>query len=206
MVRDIKDDSIKRIKKIMDSEANEIARTANNLNPLELQQVLYILKKCQGKIITTGCGTSGTAAKKIAHTFNCTGLSAFFLSPAEALHGGMGAIDKEDVVIFISKGGHSSELDLMIESVIKKGAVTIIVTENKNSVLAQKGSQTLLVKVEKEPDQFNMLATASTLAVISTFDAITIELSEERNYTQEEFLVIHPGGKVGEQLAEQFSD
>lgn len=104
----------------------------------------------------------------------------------------MGAIDKEDVVIFISKGGHSSELDLMIESVIKKGAVTIIVTENKNSVLAQKGSQTLLVKVEKEPDQFNMLATASTLAVISTFDAITIELSEERNYTQEEFLVIHP--------------
>lgn len=206
MDKNVNDEDLARIREIIDIEAGGICYAVSNLYPLELKKILNILRKCTGNIILTGCGTSGMAARKIAHTFNCIGLSAFCLLPSEALHGGMGAIKDDDVVIFISKGGHSSELDMMMRAIRKKKNVTIVVTENRNSFLAQNCSQILTLKVEREPDRFNMLATASTLAVISIFDAIAILLSEKSNYTKQEFLLIHPGGDVGLRLLDQLSD
>ena len=146
---------------------------------------------------------SGAAAKKIAHTLNCINRPAFFLSPSDALHGGMGVLQKDDLIIFFSKGGHTVELESMIDSCKKKGIRTVLVTETEESNLAQKSDFLLKIKIDREPDAFNMLATASTLAVIALFDAMSITLANHNGYTKEEFLVIHPGGEVGERLFAQ---
>lgn len=188
---------------VLNCEAQEIQNLTRTLNPQQLEMLMQALKKCKGKIITTGCGTSGAAAKKVAHTFNCIEMPALYLSPAEALHGGMGVIQKEDVVIFFSKGGHTSELKPIVQASKVKQALSVAVTEAEKCYLTEYSDMVLKVKISQEPDQFNMLATASTLGVIAVFDAIAIALANEKGYTKEEFLLIHPGGEVGERLLTQ---
>ena len=157
-------------------------------------------KRNKGRVLTTGVGTSGAAAKKIAHTFSCVEIPSFFLSPADAIHGALGALQQDDVVIGISKGGGTFEILNIIPAIKTKGAKLIGVTENENSQLARESDWLLKVKVDKEPDPFNMLATASTIAVIAVFDAIAIALIHYTGYNREQFAVIHPGGAVGERL------
>lgn len=192
-----------RIHEVLVHEAEEIRELYHRLDQEELQKVIQVIEHCTGKLILTGCGTSGAAARKIAHTFNCVECPALYLSPAEALHGGMGIIKENDVVFFISKGGQSFELNEMLKSCAVKGAVTVAVTEGKENTLAEKCSLTFMVKVSREPDAFGMLATASTLAVIAAFDAISIRISEKKHYTKESFLINHPNGAVGRMLNDQ---
>lgn len=116
------------------------------------------------------------------------------------MHGGLGLVQPEDVVIAISKGGNTREIVSLIPSIRTKGARLIGVTENGNSVLAQGADLWLEVRVEREPDPFNMLATASTLAVLAVFDAVCIAVMQMTGYTREQFVLIHPGGAVGERL------
>lgn len=194
-----------RIREVISCEAKEIEKLSDSLSGEQLEQVKKALMECSGKIILTGCGTSGTAAKKISHTLNCIEVPAMFLSPAEGLHGGMGAATEKDLVILISKGGRSSEMDSILKACNQIGTTTIAVTENENTYLAQNATMRLLVKVEREPDSFNMLATASTMAVIAVFDALAIEIAEEKNFSKEHFLRIHPGGEVGERLKSQLN-
>lgn len=195
----------KRIKEVLSCEAREIEKLENSLSGEQLEQVKHALMQCRGKVILTGCGTSGTAAEKISHTLNCVEIPAFFLSPAEGLHGGLGAATKEDLVVLISKGGKSFELDNILRACNQMGTVTVAVTENEDTYLARNTTMQLFVKVEREPDSYNMLATASTMAVIAVFDALAIEIAEERNFTKEHFLRIHPGGEVGERLKKQLN-
>lgn len=194
-----------RIREVISCEAREIEKLNDSLSGEQLEQVKKALMECRGKVILTGCGTSGTAAKKISHTLNCIEVPAMFLSPAEGLHGGMGAAAEKDLVILISKGGRSFEMDSMLKACNQIGIRTIAVTENENTYLAQNTTMQLLVKVEREPDSFNMLATASTMAVIAVFDALAIEIAGEKNFTKEHFLRIHPGGEVGERLKRQLN-
>lgn len=116
------------------------------------------------------------------------------------MHGGLGAVQKDDVVIAISKGGGTREIVNLLPAIRTKGAYLIGVTEREDSVLAREASLLLKVKVEREPDEFNMLATASTMAVIAVFDAVCIALMEVTGYTREQFAVIHAGGAVGARL------
>lgn len=194
-----------RIREVLSCEAREIEKLEDSLSGEQLEQVKRALLQCEGKVILTGCGTSGTAAKKISHTLNCIEIPALFLSPAEGLHGGLGAATKEDIVILISKGGKSFEMDSILRSCNQMGVVTIAVTENEDTYLARNTTMQLFVRVEREPDSFNMLATASTMAVIAVFDALAIAMAEERNFTKEHFLRIHPGGEVGERLKSQLN-
>ena len=151
-------------------------------------------------MILTGCGTSGMAAKKIAHTLSCIEIPALYMSPADAVHGDLGVLQKEDILVLISKGGKTSELLTLIPACKTKQALLIGVSENPESEIARSADIYLEVKVDREPDRFNMLATASTLAVISMFDAICIALTQLKGYTREQFAVIHPHGAVGERL------
>lgn len=194
-----------RIREVLSCEAREIEKLEDSLSGEQLEQVKRALLQCEGKVILTGCGTSGTAAKKISHTLNCIEIPALFLSPAEGLHGGLGAATKEDIVILISKGGKSFEMDSILRSCNQMGVATIAVTENEDTYLARNTTMQLFVRVEREPDSFNMLATASTMAVIAVFDALAIAMAEERNFTKEHFLRIHPGGEVGERLKSQLN-
>jgi D-arabinose 5-phosphate isomerase GutQ len=123
-----------------------------------------------------------------------------FLVPSDAVHGGLGLLRKEDVLVLVSKGGNTGELVRLIPACRAKGAALVAVTENPASALGEAADLTLTVRVEKEPCPFNMLATASTLAVIAVFDAICVALMGYTGYTKEQFAVIHPSGAVGDRL------
>ncbi len=165
-----------------------------------LARCVEVLAGCRGRILTAGVGTSAAAARKIAHSLCCIERPAAFLSPGDAVHGGLGAVQPEDVVIAISKGGNTREVVNLIPAIQAKRAFLIGVSENPDSALARASDLYLRVAVRREPDRFNLLATASTLAVIAVFDAVCIALMAATGYTREQFAVIHPGGAVGRRL------
>lgn len=191
---------ISEVKRALEIEAESIRNLTKVLSEESVLKVAEALKNCKGKVILSGCGTSAQAAKKISHSLSCIEIPALFLSPADAVHGALGVLQKDDVFILISKGGNTKELVSLIPACKTKGALLIGVSENPDSVIAREADIFLFVKVEKEPCRFNMLATASTLAVISTFDAICIALMQMTGYTREQFAVIHPAGAVGDRL------
>ena len=133
-------------------------------------------------------------------------MPSFFLSPADSVHGGLGAVQRNDIVIAISKGGNTQEIVNVIPSLKKKEVKLIGVTENENSILGKECNLLLKVKIEREADEFNMLATSSTIAVISLFDAIAVSLMKYTDYTKEQFAIIHPGGVVGERLLKEVTN
>jgi KpsF/GutQ family protein len=151
-------------------------------------------------VLTAGCGTSAAAARKVAHSLCCIERPAVFLAPGDALHGGLGLAQSNDIAILISKGGNTREIVALLPPLKTKRVFIIGVTENPDSELGRSADLVLRVKVEREPDQFNMLATASTMAVLAVFDAICIALMKVTGYTQGQFAVIHPGGAVGRRL------
>ena len=180
--------------------ARELSRLAEKVDRVALVRCVKVLAACRGKIVTSGAGTSAAAARKIAHSLSCIERPAFFLEPADAVHGALGSIQKDDVVVFISKGGDTREIAAMIPAVKSKGALLIGVTENPESILARESDLLLKVKIEAEADAFNMLATTSTMAVVAVFDAVCIALMAYTGYSKEQFAVIHPHGAVGERL------
>jgi D-arabinose 5-phosphate isomerase GutQ len=178
----------------------ELSRLADTVDPDAFIRCVKALARCKGKIVTSGAGTSAAAARKIAHSLSCIERPAFFLEPADAVHGALGSVQKDDAAIFLSKGGGTREITAMIPAVKAKKALLIGVTENEDSVLARESDLLLKVRVQAEADAFNMLATTSTMAVVAAFDAVCIALMEYTGYTKEQFAVIHPHGAVGERL------
>ncbi|MCL2351604.1 MAG: SIS domain-containing protein [Firmicutes bacterium] len=188
------------IARVLDAEAEALRKLKDDLPMPVVLSVVRELADCRGKIVLSGCGTSAMAARKIAHTLNCIDRPAAFLPPSDAVHGGLGLLGAEDILILISKGGNTSELVSMIPACRARKARLIGVSENPESEIARRADIFLPVRVEREPCPFNMLATASALAVIAAFDAICIALMLYTGYTREQFRVIHPGGAVGERL------
>lgn len=198
-------DQIKLINSInntLEIEGNSILELKRILNFDVTINLIRALGDCKGKILISGCGTSAAAAKKIAHSLCCIERPASFISPSDGVHGGLGLLQKDDILILISKGGNTQELLNLITACKRKEAFLVGISENQDSAIAKQANIFLKVKVEKEPCPFNMLATASTLAVIGVFDAICIALMDYTNYTREQFAVIHPGGAVGSRLLE----
>ena len=195
-----KNDIPSEINRVLSAEAASIAKLTESLDSQALARAVEVLAGCKGRILTSGCGTSAQAAKKIAHYLSCIERPSVFLIPSDAVLGGLGLLQKDDVLILISKGGNTSELTKLIPSCKAKGAFLICVTEKEDSIRAKEADLFLKIKVDKEPDTFNMLATASTLAVIATFDAICITLMQYTDYSKEQFAIIHPSGAVGDRL------
>ncbi len=191
---------ISEVNRCISMEADAIGKLTEVLDEKAVLETAKVLQNCKGKVILSGCGTSAMAAKKIAHSLCCIEIPALFLSPADAVHGGLGVLQEDDILILISKGGNTQELVNLIPACRTKKAKLIGVSENPDSKIAQAADIYMKVKAEREPCRFNMLATSSTLAVISTFDAICIALMQVTGYTREQFAVIHPGGAVGELL------
>lgn len=191
---------ISEVNRCISMEADAIGKLTEVLDEKAVLETAKALQNCKGKVILSGCGTSAMAAKKIAHSLCCIEIPALFLSPADAVHGGLGVLQEDDILILISKGGNTQELVNLIPACRTKKAKLIGVSENPDSKIVQAADIYMKVKAEREPCRFNMLATSSTLAVISTFDAICIALMQMTGYTREQFAVIHPGGEVGERL------
>lgn len=184
----------------IEMEADSIRRLIQTLDSEKLLAVADAIAACNGKIILSACGTSAMAAKKIAHSLNCIERPALFLTPSDGVHGGLGVVQANDVVILISKGGNTEELVKLVTACKTKKALLIAVSENPASALAESADLFLQVKVEQEPCRFNMLATASTMAVTAVFDAICLALMQMTGYTREQFALIHPSGAVGDRL------
>ena len=191
---------LSEVRRTIQEEAESLQKLADRIDETSVLKAAKALQNCKGKVILTGCGTSGMAAKKIAHTLSCIEVPALYMSPADAVHGDLGVLQKDDILVLISKGGNTSELLALIPACKTKQALLIGVSENPESQIARSADIYLEVKVDREPDHFYMLATASTLAVISLFDAICIALTQLMGYTREQFAVIHPHGAVGERL------
>jgi KpsF/GutQ family protein len=196
----------KEVWKIEISAIEELVSTIDKDAIFRAVEIIGTCKNNNGRVITMGVGTSATAARKIAHTFSCIEIPSFFLSPADSIHGGLGVVQTNDIVIAISKGGNTKEIINVIPPLKKKGIKLIGVTENEDSILGKECNLLLKVKVKREADEFNMLATASTIAVIALFDAIAVALMKYTNYTKEQFAIIHPGGAVGERLLKEVRD
>jgi len=194
-----KEDVIARAKESIAIEAKAIADIAGYLDEESFYEAVKALATAP-RITTCASGSSGIAAKKFAHSLCCIERGAQFLSPAEAVHGGMGCMKKGDVVVMVSRGGKTAELLPIIDVCNKKGVTLIGVTENLDSILAQKSQIVVPMKIERESDCLNVMATTSYVVTVAIFDAMLNALMVMTDYTLQQFALIHPGGAVGDRL------
>jgi D-arabinose 5-phosphate isomerase GutQ len=195
------DDLIARAKDIVDREAEAVRALADHFDE-RLVDVVRLLLHCQGHVLVTGAGTSRAMAQRMAHLLSCSGTPSLFISAADGLHGGSGAVTSNDVVYLISKGGHSAEINQFAEIASARGAKLIAQTENPESPLAQMCDAVYKVKAEGEVDPYGMVATGSSLVNGAAGDVLCVLLLELRGHTQEAFGQTHPGGAVGKKLAQ----
>lgn len=186
--------------RILRQEADAVSKLAQRADIAAVEQVVDLLSTTTGRVFVTGCGTSGAAAKKIAHTLSCVGCAASYVNPADAPHGGLGVMRENDVAILISKGGGTHELTQLVPSLVQMGVRIIAIAGVPDPLIGVHADAVLEVRVDAEPDPFNMLATASTLSVIALMDAIAIVVMQRTGFSRENFAVIHPSGAVGERL------
>ncbi|HOR90378.1 MAG TPA: SIS domain-containing protein [Clostridia bacterium] len=183
----------------LDTEKKEIARLKDYLDEQCFLKAVDALANCKS-IMTVASGSSGIAAKKFAHSLCCINKHAMFMPPSEAVHGGLGALDEQDVMVMVSRGGKTVELLPIITGCKKKKAMLIGVTENDQSILAKNSDILLKLSIERESDPLGLMATSSYVATIALFDALLASLIIKTGFTAEMFGVIHPGGAVGELL------
>ena len=195
-----KENLIRILNNTWDIESNEVLRLKEYSDYDAIYDAVKLISKCKGKVILTGCGTSAQVAKKIVHSLSCINIPALYLNPSDAVHGSLGIIDNKDIVIFISKGGNTEELTCFVDNIKAKKSKIIYVGENKDSKLGKTSDIFLKVKIKKEPDQFNMLATSSSMSVLALFDAICISIIEYNKFTMDDFEINHPNGAVGKRL------
>lgn len=195
-------DAIARAAEVWNIEAQSVSDLAGRIDREAFFSTMKLLDGA-ARVALTGAGTSAQAAKKIAHTLSCVDVPAYFLSPSDAVHGGLGVVTARDVAVLISKGGNTREITALLPGLAARNVPIVAVTENRESEIGRAATVVLEVRVEKEPDRFNMLATASTAAVVAVFDALAIVLMEHRGFTMDQFLTVHPGGAVGERLKDQ---
>jgi len=161
---------------------------------------------CKGKLIVTGIGKSGLVGRKLVATFNSTGTPALFLHPTEGLHGDLGLLQKDDLVLAISKSGNLDELESFYPVIERLGLTLISITGNLESPLAQRSTIALDAAVPSEACIHNLAPTASSTAVLALGDALAIVVQEERGFTAEDFSLLHPGGTLGRRLTIRIRD
>ncbi|MBQ2719768.1 MAG: SIS domain-containing protein [Clostridia bacterium] len=182
-------------------EAESLAATAAVLDKNELSRAVEALAGAE-RIGTSGCGHSGIACRHFAHLLCCIERPARFISPAEAVHGGLGFIQKGDVIVLVSRGGKTDELMPIAKICKDKGATLIGVTENLTSPLAELSDIVLAMSITRECDRYNCQGTTSFAVTSAIFDALQSALIEYTGFMNEKFAVIHPGGAVGKRLNE----
>lgn len=164
------------------------------------------LADCKGKVILTGVGKSGLIAQKIAATLSSTGRPAVYLDPADALHGSLGVIQKQDLVVAVGKSGESDELNGMFPQLKALGVRVIAITANTKSTLAKRAGLVLETPIEQEACPLNLAPTCSTTAALAVGDALAVALMKLRDFKTEHFAVNHPGGRIGRRLTLTVAD
>ncbi len=168
--------------------------------------VVALLSGCSGRVVITGMGKSGLICQKIASTMASTGTPAFFLHPAEGIHGDLGMLKRDDVVIAVSNSGETEEILRILPVVKRMGLKLVSMTGNAASTLAVAGDLSLDVSVDKEACPLGLAPTASTTVTLAMGDALAVALLQEKNFQAEDFALFHPGGALGKRLLLRVED
>jgi arabinose-5-phosphate isomerase len=192
-------------RKVLAIEAEAVSALVLRLDQSFVTAVEIILS-CRGRVVVSGMGKSGHIARKIASTMASTGTPAFFVHPAEASHGDLGMITREDLVIALSYSGESDELLTIIPLIKRQGAKLIAITGNAASTLAKEADVCLDARVSQEACPLNLAPTASTTAALALGDALAIALLDARGFGADDFARSHPGGTLGRRLLTHVSD
>ena len=190
---------------LFDKEICELEKVKGKISD-SLEIVVNLILNSKGKVVITGIGKSGIIGKKIAATLASTGTLAVFMNSAEGLHGDLGMINKNDIVIAISNSGNSDEVISIIPSIKKIGATLIAMTGNSNSRLGKEADAILDIGVEKEGCPLNLAPMSSTTSTLVMGDALATVLITARNFKPENFAVYHPGGSLGRRLLMKVRD
>jgi arabinose-5-phosphate isomerase len=186
-------------RRVLRTEAAAILGLVDRIDG-EFERAVQLLYECRGRVIVTGMGKSGIICRKIAATLSSTGTSAFFLHPAEAIHGDLGAIRDDDVVLALSHSGETDEILRLLESIRRIGARLIALTGDPQSTLARAADVSLDCGIAKEACPLNLVPTASTTAALAMGDALAMTLLVRKGFGEEQFASFHPGGKIGRRL------
>ena len=191
---------IKQAKEVLKIEAQGILSLVDRVGP-EFEKAIETIMKAKGRVILAGMGKSGLVARKIAATLNSTGTPSQFLHPAEAIHGDLGMVTSDDVVVAISNSGQTTEINNILPMLKKIGAKIIGFTGGMDSPMAEACDLVIDVGVEREACPMGMAPTASTTAALAMGDALAVVLINRRHFNQDDFKRFHPGGSLGERLA-----
>src|SRR6266481_2670647 len=186
-------------RKVLETEAAAILALVERLDE-RFDEAVQLLRRCKGRVILTGMGKSGIICRKISATLTSTGTASFFLHPAEAIHGDLGVIQSDDVVVALSYSGETAELLHLLETIRRLGAKLIAITGDPRSTLAQAADVALDCSVTEEACPMNLVPTASTTAALAIGDALAMTLLVEKGFKQEDFANLHPGGTLGKSL------
>ena len=195
----------KEAKKAFLIELEELKAFSMSKN-FNVEELCTNISNCKGKIFITGVGKSGHIANKFAATLSSTGTPSFFIHPAEALHGDLGMIEKNDAILAISKSGESKEICDLIPAIKMKKIDLFSITENVNSTIARASTTHILVKVKREACPNDLAPTSSTTVTLALGDAIAVALLKSKGFTSEDFAKSHPGGKLGKKLTLRTKD
>lgn len=199
------DPSIKRAKEVLRIEAESISFLIDKLD-VNFANAVDIICKSKGRVIVTGIGKSGLIGKKIVATMTSTGTQAMFLHPVEGMHGDLGIVTKDDVLLAISNSGETDELNMIIGSIRAMGASIIAFTGNMSSTLAASSDVVIDVGVKREACPFGLAPTSSTTAALAMGDALAVALIEKKNFNEKDFFKLHPGGSLGLRLRAKVRD
>ena len=186
-------------RKVLRTEAAAILSLVERVDG-EFERAVQLLVECRGRVVVTGMGKSGIICRKIAATLSSTGTSAFFLHPAEAIHGDLGALRDDDVVVALSHSGETEELLRLLESIRRLGARLIAITGDPDSTLGRAADVTLNCGITEEACPMNLVPTASTTAALALGDALAMSLLVCKGFRVADFAALHPGGKLGRRL------
>ena len=186
-------------RKVLQIEAAAILDLVDRVDG-RFDRAVRLLLDCRGRVIVTGMGKSGIISRKIAATLSSTGTPATFLHPAEAIHGDLGIIQTDDVVLALSHSGETYEILRLLEAIKRLGARLIVITGNPDSTLANAADVAIDGRVSEEACPMGLVPTASTTAALALGDALAMTLLVAKGFREEDFANLHPGGRLGKRL------
>ncbi len=190
---------LKIVKQVLELEADSIRALIDKVDE-QTEKAVDIMFNCSGKVVVTGMGKGGIIGRKISATFASIGTSSTTVHPAEAIHGDLGMITKDDVVLAISNSGETEELVRLLPIIKKIGSKLIALTGNLESTLAKQSDVVINSSVKREACPYNLAPTASTTAQLAMGDALAMALLAKRNFKPEDYALLHPGGSLGKRL------
>jgi arabinose-5-phosphate isomerase len=191
--------SLDTARRVLRIEAEALTDLQRRLDG-NFERAVELLFGCKGRVVVVGMGKSGLIGRKIAATFSSTGTPSVFLHPAEALHGDLGMLMREDVVLAVTYGGETEEIAALLETIKRLGLRMIALTGNPKSTIAAASDVALDVSVKEEACSLNLAPTASTTAAMAMGDALAVSLLERRGFSHGDFAALHPGGRLGKKL------